>query len=147
MAQKNDQTAEKPKRVKKTYEFPFAIAELIESHKYATDGCEIDFVSEAIRNHCADIDGEKSVDVMCERMGKLFRAEINNHSNRMAHLLFKIAVELAIQNHMLAAGYVDLDDSEMRYIRNKASDSVRKSRGMLSFEKALEEEHMLSTGD
>lgn len=147
MAQKNDQTAEKPKRVKKTYEFPYAIAELIESHKYATEGCEIDFVSEAIRNHCADIDGEKSVDVMCERMGKMYRAEINNHSNRMAHLLFKIAVELAIQNHLLAAGYVDLTENEMRQVRNKASDYVRRSRGFLSFEKALEEERELNAGD
>jgi hypothetical protein len=147
MAQKNDQTAKKPKRVKKTYEFPYAIAELIESHKYATEGCEIDFVSEAIRNHCADIDGEKSVDVMCERMGKMYRAEINNHSNRMAHLLFKIAVELAIQNHLLAAGYVDLTENEMRQVRNKASDYVRRSRGFLSFEKALEEERELNAGD
>lgn len=141
-----NQSAEKPKRIKKTYEFPYAIAELIESHKYVTNGCEIDFVSEAIRNHCADIDGEKSVDVMCERMAKLYRAEINNHSNRMAHLMFKMAVELAIQNHLLAAGYVDLTDHEMRQIRNKASDQVRKSRGFLSFEKALEEERELNAG-
>lgn len=141
-----NQSADKPKRIKKTYEFPYAIAELIESHKYVTNGCEIDFVSEAIRNLCADIDGEKSVDVICDRMSKLYRAEINNHSNRMAHLAFKIAVELAIQNHLLAAGYVDLTDHEMRQIRNKASDHVRKSRGFLSFEKALEEERELNAG-
>ena len=138
------QSAEKPKRIKKTYEFPYAIAELIESHKYVTNGCEIDFVSEAIRNHCADIDGEKSVDVMCERMAKLYRAEINNHSNRMAHLMFKMAVELAIQNHLLAAGYVDLTDSEMRHIRNRAIETVRKSHGFLLFERALAEERSLS---
>lgn len=80
------------------------------------------------------------------QMAKLYRAEINNHSNRMAHLMFKMAVELAIQNHLLAAGYVDLTDYEMRQIRNKASDHVRKSRGFLSFEKALEEERELNVG-
>ena len=42
---------------------------------------------------------------------------------------------------------IDMDDNEMRYIRNKASDTVRKSRGMLSFEKALEDERALSTGE
>lgn len=146
MAQMGNQIVEKPKRVKKTYGFPLEIAELIDSHKYITNGREIDFVAEAIRNYCADIDGEKNIDVMCERMGKLYRAEINNHSNRMAHLAFKIAVELAIQNHLLAAGYVDLTDYEMRQIRNKASDHVRKSRGFLSFEKALEEERELNAG-
>jgi hypothetical protein len=64
----------------------------------------------------------------------------------MANMLFKIAVELAILNHMIAAGYVNLADSEMRYIRNKALDTVRKSHGFFSFEKALEEERALSEG-
>ena len=44
------------------------------------------------------------------------------------------------------ACYVDLDDNEMRYIRNKALDTVRKSHGFFSFEKALEEERALSEG-
>ena len=146
MAQMDKLITEKPTRVMKSYRFPSEIAELIDSHKYITNGREIDFVAEAIRNYCADIDGEKNIDVMCERMAKLYRAEINNHSNRMAHLMFKMAVELAIQNHLLAAGYVDLTDHEMRQIRNKASDQVRKSRGFLSFEKALEEERELNAG-
>ena len=147
MAHKHERNTEKPKRIKKTYAFPTEIAELIDSHKYATDGCEIDFVAEAIRNYCADMDGERNVDVMCERMGKLYRAEINNHSNRMAHLIFKMAVELAIQNHLLAAGYVGLTDAEMRQIRNMANDRVRKSRGFLLFEEALEEERKMNGGE
>ena len=99
-----------------------------------------DTVSQAISNYCAEIDGEKSLDVLCNRMYKIISAEADCHSNRMATLLFKIAVELAILNHTIGAGYVNLTDSEMRYIRNKALTDVRKSHGFISFEKAMEEE-------
>ena len=146
MVQVSDLNDSKPKRVKKGYAIPLEIAELIDTHKYVTEGREIDFIIAAIRNYCADIDGEKSVDIVCERMAKLFRAELNNYSNRMAHMLFKIAVEIAIQNYLLAAGYVNLDDDEMRYVRNNATNSVRKSRGIFSFEEALERERELRDG-
>jgi hypothetical protein len=132
--------AVKPQKIKKSYAFKPRIAEMIESHKYVHNGREIDFVSQAISNYCAEIDGEKSLDVLCNRMYKIISAEADCHSNRMATLLFKIAVELAILNHTIGAGYVNLTDSEMRYIRNKAVTDVRKSHGFISFEKAMEEE-------
>ena len=147
MDQTTEKAAPKVERVKKTYAFLKRTANLIESHKYVTDGCEVEFVAEAIQNYCADIDGEKNLDLLCDRMYKVVSAEADSHSNRMANLLFKIAVELAILNYMISAGYVNLDDEEMRYIRNKAINTVRKSHGFLSFEKALEEERTLSAGD
>ena len=139
--------ATKVERVRKSYAFTKRIANLIDSHKYVTNDCEIEFVADAIQHYCADIDGEKNVDLLCDRMYKIVSAEVDSQSNRMANILFKIAVELAVQNHMLAAGYVNLDDSEMRYIRNKALNTVRKSHGFFSFEKALEEERALSDGN
>ncbi len=139
----NNSTIEyKPKlpKVKKTYAFKSDIAELIETHKYANDDREIDFVSQAIRNYCAEIDGKKNLDVLCDRMYKIISAEIDSQTHRMVNMLFKIAVEMAIQNHMLAAGYVELTDQEMRNIRYKCRDDVRKSHGFILFEKALAEE-------
>ena len=138
--------APKIERVRKTYAFTKRIAGLIESHKYVANDCEVDFITAAIENYCADIDGEKNMDLLCDRMYKIVSAEVDSQSNRMANILFKIAVELAIQNNMLAAGYVNLTDSEMRYIRNQALNTVRKSHGFLSFEKALEEERALTDG-
>lgn len=139
----NNSTIEyKPKlpKVKKTYAFKSDIAELIETHKYANNDREIDFVSQAIRNYCAEIDGEKSLDVLCDRIYKIFSAEVDSQTSRMVHMLFKIAVEMAIQNHLLAAGYVDLTDREMKNIRYKCLEQVRKSHGFILFEKALAEE-------
>ena len=136
----------KPKEQKTKYGFRLLpeTNQFIEDHKYMTNGDRSAFVSEAVRRYCAEIDGERSLDVLCERMYKIISAEAESHSSRMAHLLFKIAVELAIHNHLLAAGYADLTDSEMRHIRNRAIETVRKSHGFLLFERALAEERSLS---
>ena len=141
-------TQEKRKTQKTKYGFhlPPEIDQFIESHKYVTNGDRSAFVSNAVQHYCAEIDGARNLDVLCDRMYKIISAEVDSQSNRMANILFKIAVELAIQNHMLAAGYVNLTDSEMRYIRNQALNTVRKSHGFLSFEKALEEERALTDG-
>ena len=130
----------KSARIQKSFRFTPRTVELLETHKYVTNGSAVDFVTAAIANYCADIDGAKNLDILCDRIYKIFSAEVGSQANRMAHLLFKIAVELAIQNHLLAAGYVNLTDSEMRSIRNQATNTVRKSRGFLSFEAALEVE-------
>ena len=71
-------------------------------------------------------------------------AKIENQSSRQSHILFKIAVELGIINHMLVAGYVNLSDSEMRYIRNQCTNIMRKSCGFILFENALATERRMS---
>ena len=123
------------------------VNQMIEDHKYLKNDDRSAFVTEAIRRYSAELDGERNLDVLCDRMYKIISAEVDCQSNRMANILFKIAVELAIMNYMICAGYVNLDDDEMRYIRNKAINTVRKSHGFFSFEKALEEERALSTGN
>lgn len=137
------------KEQKKKYGFRLwpDINQIVEDHKYITGNDRSAFVTEAIKRYSAEIDGEKSLDVLCDRISKIVSAEADGHSNRMAHMLFKIAVELSMQNYLLSAGYVNLDDAEIRFIRNKAKETVRKTYGYVSFEKALQEERALSCGE
>ena len=123
------------------------INQLIEDHKQLNNDDRSAFVSEAIRRYCAELDGERNLDVLCNRMYKIISAEVDENSERMSSILFKIAVELAILNYTISAGYVNMDDDEMQYIRNRAISHVQKSHGVLSFEKALEEERRLSADD
>ena len=140
-------STQKTERIKKTYAFTKRTADLIETHKYVTEGREVQFVADAIQNYCADIDGEKNLDLLCKRLYQIVSSEVDNHSERMSSMLFKIAVEIAILNYTIGAGYVNLDDDEMQYIRNKAIRFVQKSHGVLSFEKAVEEERRLRAGN
>jgi hypothetical protein len=41
---------------------------------------------------------------------------------------------------MIVASFVNLNDAEMRFIRNNVTNTVRKSHGFVSFEKAVEDE-------
>lgn len=134
------QTTEKVEKKKYGFRIRPEVNELIETHKYMNGDDRSAFVTEAVRRYCADIDGEKNCDVLIDRITTNIKAITRNDINRICHAAYKIAVELAIQNYLLAAGYVDLDDAEMRNIRNRANNTVRKTHGFLYFEKALEEE-------
>lgn len=132
--------ATKPERIKKTFAFMPEVIGLIESHKHATRGKEIDFVSQAVRHYCAALDGEKDVDILCRHIDKALDERFNSQSSRWSHVLFKIAVELSILDHMLAAGFVELTAEEMCYIRNQCTNKIRKTKGLYRFEDALESE-------
>ena len=130
MKENQETQAAKPQKIKKSYAFWPEVAQMIENHKYVHDGKEIAFVTQAIKNYCAEIDGEKNLDVLVNRMYKIVSAEAENQADRMASLLFKIAVEIAILNYTISAGYVNMDDDEMQYIRNRAINNVQKSHGI-----------------
>lgn len=147
MTEIEKKTVSAPKRVKKTYAFLPSVAELIETHKHVTEGCEIDFISEAIRTYCAEIDGEKSLDILYERNARLYRAEINNAMNRIAHLLFKNAVEACKTNLMIGANLLGMTDDELRELDNRALDLVRKHHGFIYLQGAIEDERNLLGGD
>lgn len=134
---------------KKKYGFRIRpeINELIETHKYMNEDDRSAFVSEAIRRYSADIDGEKNADILVERITSNVRAMTRNDINRICHAMFKIAVELGMQNYLLAAGYVELDDAEIRNVRSRAIERVRKTHGYISFEDAIAEERILETDD
>lgn len=127
---------------KKKYGFRIRpeINDLIETHKYVTDGDRSAFISEAVKRYCADIDGEKNADVLVDRIITNVRAITRNDVNRICHAMFKICVELGMQSYLLAAGYVGLDDGEIRNIRNRAIERVRKTHGIITFEDAVNEE-------
>lgn len=116
------------------------VNQLIEDHKHLKNDDRSAFVTEAIRRYCAELDGERNLDVLCDRMYKIISAEADAHSNRIASLVFKIAVEMAIQNKLLSAGYVALTEEEMRFIRNEAINTVRRSHGFFSIEEAIKDE-------
>ena len=147
MTENEKKTVSAPKRVKKTYAFLPSVAELIETHKHVTEGCEIDFISDAIRTYCAEIDGEKSLDVLYERNARLFRSELNNAMSRLSRLLFKDAVEACKTNLMVGANLLAMTDDELRELDNRALDLVRKHHGYVYLPDAIKDERQLIGGE
>lgn len=135
-----DEKAKGAQKMKYGFWLRSDVNQLIEDHKHLKNDDRSAFVTEAIRRYCAELDGERNLDVLCDRMYKIISAEADAHSNRIASLVFKIAVELAIQNKLLGAGYVALTEEEMRFIRNEAINTVRRSHGLFSIEEAIRDE-------
>jgi hypothetical protein len=141
------QTTEKVEKKKYGFRIRPEVNELIETHKYMNGDDRSAFVTEAIRRYCADIDGEKNCDILVDRITSNVRAMTRNDMNRICHAMFKIAVELGMHNYLLAAGYVELDDEEIRNVRNRSIDRVRRTHGYITFEDAVEEERDFGTDE
>ena len=141
------QTTEKVEKKKYGFRIRPEVNELIETHKYMNGDDRSAFVSEAIRRYCADIDGEKNSDILVDRITTNIRAMTRNDVNRICHAMFKIGVELGMQSYLLAAGYVALDDEEIRNVRNRAIDRVRRTHGFITFEDAVAEERVFGMDD
>ena len=125
-------SADKPEKIKKTFAFRPEVAELIETHKYVHRGREVDFVSQAIREYAASIDGEKNQDVLTDRIITSYRACTRNDMNRLSAMVFKIAVELAKANYILGANIIDMTDEEMEGLNARARYAVRCNYGFFS---------------
>ena len=141
------QTMEKLEKKKYGFRIRPEVNELIETHKYMNGDDRSAFVTEAVRRYCADIDGEKNCDILVDRITSNVRAMTRNDVNRICHAMFKIAVELGMYNYLLAAGYVGLDDEEIRNVRNRSMDRVRRTHGFITFEDAVEEERAFGTDE
>ena len=67
--------------------------------------------------------------------------------NRIAHLLFKNAVEACKTNLMIGANLLGMTDEELRELDNRALDLVRKHHGYIYLQGAIEDERNLLGGD
>ena len=61
---------------------------------------------------------------------------MDESSNRIGRLLFKLAVEQAVTSNILAA-VCEVDQQELERLRNQCIQQIRKTNGMISFDEAL----------
>ena len=70
-------------------------------------------------------------------LGYLSSQEIQDESeNRIRRLLFKMAVEMAVSENILAA-VCDVNQTELTRLRGQCVQEIRKTNGLLSFDTAL----------
>ena len=68
------------------------------------------------------------------------KAEIKGTEQRLARLLFKVAVELGKLSHAFAA-VNEVDDETMRALHAMCVDEVRKINGIITYENAEKYQH------
>ena len=106
---------------------------------YKHDNCksQSEFIEKAIKFYIGYLDEEKSVNYISPMITETVKAQIKGTEQRLARLLFKVAVELGKLSHMTAA-INDVDDETLRNLHAMCVNEVRKINGIIDYEDAVE---------
>lgn len=110
----------------------------VEVH-YKNDNCksQSEFIEKAIKFYIGYLDEEKSVNYISPMITETVKAQIKGTEQRLARLIFKVAVELGKLSHMTAA-MNDVDDETLKSLHAMCVNEVRKINGIIDYEDAVE---------
>lgn len=101
-------------------------------------GCGVrnDFITQAIDFYAGYISMQKNVDFLAKVILEAVSGTVKVSENRIARLLFKIAVEMAKLEQMLAT-INDMDEETLRRLHIRCVNDVKKINGIISMEDAV----------
>ena len=110
----------------------------VEVH-YKNDNCksQSEFIEKAIKFYVGYLDEEKSVNYISPMITETVKAQIKGTEQRLARLIFKVAVELGKLSHMTAA-MNDVDDETLKSLHAMCVNEDRKINGIIDDEDAVE---------
>ena len=110
----------------------------VEVH-YKNDNCksQSEFIEKAIKFYIGYLDEEKSVNYISPMITETVKAQIKGTEQRLARLIFKVAVELGKLSHMTAA-MNDVDEETLKSLHEMCVTEVRKINGIIDYEDAVE---------
>ena len=105
---------------------------------YKSDNCasRSEFMEKALRFYMGYLSSQANQDYLADVIPSTVKGIVDESSNRMGRLLFKLAVEQAVMSNILAA-VCEVDQQELERLRNQCIQQIRKTNGMISFDEAL----------
>lgn len=102
---------------------------------YEKDNCQSqsEFIEKAIRFYCGYISAEEGVRFLPAAITSAMTGMVDSLENRLARLIFKLAVEMSMMMNILASN-TDVDENTLRRLRGKCVSDVKKSIGTITFE-------------
>lgn len=102
---------------------------------YKKDNCQSqsEFIEKAIKFYCGYISAEEGVRFLPAAITSAMTGMVDSLENRMARLIFKLAVEMSMMMNILAST-AEVDENTMRRLRGKCVNDVKKSVGSVTFE-------------
>lgn len=96
-----------------------------------------EFVENAIRFYCDYLASQDCFSVLPPMLVSAIRATVQNSENHICRLLFKLAVEMDMMMNILASG-MEIPEEQLRTLRGRCVQEVKKTRGMISLDDAVE---------
>ena len=106
---------------------------------YHSDNCasKSEFIEKAMQFYAGYVSSQQNQDYLACVIPATVKGIVDESSNRMGRLLFKMAVELAAIENTLAA-VCEVDRQELKRLRGQCVAEIKMTNGMISFEQALQ---------
>ncbi len=95
-----------------------------------------DFVRQATEFYIAYLRQKKSIDFLAPLLAQTIKYEIESVERNVSQMIYKLAVEQAISNNILAC-YNGVSDEIVRELREICSIDVAENNGIITFEEAM----------
>ena len=107
---------------------------------YKSDNCstKTEFMEKAFRFYCAHLMQNKPdhIEYLAPQIAHIVEGYIMGTEQRLFRAIFKLAVEVGAQSHILAA-INDIEDSPLFKLREMVTDEVRRINGIINFESTV----------
>lgn len=106
--------------------------------EYREDNCasKTEFIEKAVKFYIGYLRQQEEVDYLSSMITETVKAQIKGTEQRLARLIFKVAVELGKLSHMTAA-LNDVDDETLKSLHAMCVTEVRKINGIIDYEDAV----------
>ncbi len=105
---------------------------------YSQDNCasQNEFIEKAVKFYMSYITTEKNTSFLNPMLLTAVQAAISENSSKQATNLFRLAVEVSMMMNLLAYE-LDMSDEDIKKLRGKCVEDVKKNRSRISFEDAV----------
>ena len=94
-----------------------------------------EFINQAIRHYIAYLQKEKDNEFLTPALESVLSGMLGDTENRMARIIFKLAVELSMLMHITASQF-EISDAEIDRLKRYCVDEVSRLNGKVTFENA-----------
>ncbi len=103
------------------------------------DNCQTqnEFIEKAIRFYAGYVSGEEATAYLPAALVAALRGTVQGSEDRIARLLFKLAVELDMMMNVMAVA-MEVDKDELERLRADCVRNVKRTSGAVSFKDAVE---------
>lgn len=104
---------------------------------FRKDNCSslTEFMERAVIYYLGYVNAERIVDYLSPTIMSSMKAASNENTTRLSRMLFKVAVEVAIMNNLVAA-MIQFDPEQYGVLRRECENEVRRTNGEFGMEDA-----------
>lgn len=95
-----------------------------------------DFVRQATEFYIAYLRQKKSIDFLAPLLAQTIKNEIESVEKNISSMLYKLSVEQAIVNNIVAC-YNGVNDETVKELREMCSKEIAENNGIITFEEAM----------